>query len=261
MATLALSLTTATKADRAGGRLALEAPSFRTIEPVTEPVAYERAVYQPSRRAGPVAALASAAVLLATGAALATLSIVAQQKEQQRLTVVAMKQLDTTPPPPPPPAKSLDKPVTPPEQAFVPKPMITLPAPGPQNVAMDLPPPIQPSVVEAPRVAVPNAPVAAAPVAATPVEGGDLSSQVISARPPVYPIDARRRREQGTVKLRVLVGPDGRVEDLQIAVSSGSDQLDKAALTAVRRWRWAPQKQNGQPVAVRGMVPVTFALA
>lgn len=261
MATLALSLTTATKADRAGGRLALEAPSFRTIEPVTEPVAYERAVYQPSRRAGPVAALASAAVLLATGAALATLSIVAQHKEQQRLTVVAMKQLDLTPPPPPPPAKSLDKPVTPPEQAFVPKPMITLPTPGPQKVAMDLPPPIQPSVVEVPRVPVPNAPVEAAPVAATPVEGGDLSSQVISARPPVYPIDARRRREQGTVKLRVLVGPDGRVEDLQIAVSSGSEQLDKAALTAVRRWRWAPQKQNGQPVAVRGMVPVTFALA
>lgn len=222
---------------------------------------YERAVYQPSRRAGPVAFIASAGVLLAAGAALMTLNIVAERKQASHLTVVSMKELDTTPPPPPP-AETLEKPVAQPQQAFVPKPMIQLPAAGPTQVALDLPPPAQPPAPVAPVIAAP-APPAAAPATPAPsgaVEGGDLASQVISAKPPVYPVDARRQKLQGTVKLRVLVGPDGRVSDIQIAASSGSELLDKAALGAVKRWRWAPPKANGALVAMRGTVSIPFVL-
>lgn len=219
-----------------------------------------RCVYQPSRRSGPVAFAASMGVILAGVAALATLNVVAQHKAASRLTVVAMKELDTTPPPPPP--KSLDKPVEQPPQAFIPKPMIELPSPGPTQVALDLPPPPSAPVVATTRIVAPAvSTVAAAPVAsADPVEGGDLSSQVLSAKPPAYPIDARRRREQGTVKLMVLVGPDGRVSDIELARSSGSQALDRAALGAVKRWRWAPQKKAGEPVAVRGYVTIPFVL-
>ncbi|MBB4857690.1 protein TonB [Novosphingobium chloroacetimidivorans] len=223
---------------------------------------YERAVYQPSRRSGPIAFVASAGVLLAVGAALATLNIVGQHKEAAHLTVVSIKELDTTPPPPPP-AQKLEEPVAQPEQAFVPQPRIQLPSPGPTQVALDLPPPAQPPTTVAPVIAAPTAPAAApaAPAPSAPVEGGDLSSQLLSGKPPVYPIDARRQKIQGTVKLRILVGPDGRVRDLQVAVSSGSDLLDRAALSAVKRWRYAPQQQNGVPVSVRGIASVTFGLA
>jgi protein TonB len=205
---------------------------------------------------------ASAGVMLAAMAALATLNVVAQHKAASRLTVVAMKQLDTLPPPPPPPPKSLEKPVVQPPQAFIPKPMIEVPSPGPTQVALDVPAPPSAPVVATPRIVAAAGPVAeAAPAAsADPVEGGDLSSQVLSAKPPTYPIDARRRREQGTVKLMVLVGPDGRVSDIQLAGSSGSQALDRAALGAVKRWRWSPQKKGGVPVAVRGYVTIPFVL-
>lgn len=219
----------------------------------------ERCVYQPSRKSGPMALLASTGMILAAMAGLATLNVVARHKAADHLTVVAMKELDTTPPPPPP--KSLDKPVEQPPLAFVPKPRIALPSPGPTQVVMDVPPPPSPPVVSAAKVAAPVA-AAAAPAAPSsgPIEGGDLSSQVISAKPPAYPVDARRRKEQGTVKLLVLVGPDGHVSDIQLAGSSGSQTLDRAALGAVKRWRWAPQKKNGAPVAVRGYVTIPFVL-
>jgi protein TonB len=148
------------------------------------------------------------------------------------------------------------------QPVFVPKPMIALPAPGPTQVALDVPPPPSaPVVAAAPKIAAPAGPAIAAPApSAEPVEGGDLSSQVLSARPPAYPVDARRRREQGTVKLLVLVGPDGRVSDIELASSSGSQALDRAALSAVKRWRWAPQKKSGAPAAVRGYVTIPFVL-
>ena len=219
-----------------------------------------RCVYQPSRRSGPVAFAASVGVILAAMAALATLNVVGRQEVTPRLTVVAMRQLDMTPPPPP--RQSLDKPVEQPPQTFIPKPMIELPAPGPTQVALDLPPPPSAPAIAAARIAAPAAaPVAAAPVvSADPVDGGNLSSQILSAKPPAYPVDARRRREQGTVKLMVLVGPDGRVSDIRLATSSGSQALDRAALRAVKRWRWVPQKRAGERVAVRGYVTIPFVL-
>lgn len=224
---------------------------------------YERCVYQPSRKAGPLAFLASGGVMLGALAILATLSVVAQHKETSRLTVVEAKELDITPPPPPP--KSLEKPVVQPPQAFIPQPKIQLPSPGPTQAAMEVPPPVAPAVsMQAPVSVAATAPVSAAPAppsSSEPVEGGDLGSQVLSARPPSYPIDARRRQEQGVVRLRLLVGPDGRVSDIEIASSSGSASLDRAALGAVKHWRWKPQVRNGSPVAVRGIVTIPFKLS
>jgi protein TonB len=222
---------------------------------------YERSAYQPSRKAGPVAFLASAGMIAAGLAALATLNIVAKHHRAERLTVVEMKELETAPPPPP---EKLVKPIESPPQVFVPKPMIELPSSGPTQVALDVPPPIAPTVqavapaVEAPAAA-PAAPAAPA-ASSSAVEGGDLSSQVLSAKPPVYPVEARRAREQGTVKLLVLVGPDGRVSDVAVSGSSGSKRLDQAALSAVKRWRWSPTKRDGAPVAVRGTVTIPFVL-
>ena len=37
-------------------------------------------------------------------------------------------------------------------------------------------------------------------------------------------------------------------------------RLDKAALDAVRRWRWSPMLRDGQAVAVRGLVEIPFTL-
>ena len=41
-----------------------------------------------------------------------------------------------------------------------------------------------------------------------------------------YPNEARQNREQGTVGFILEIGPDGRVQDCRIVISSGSPSLD-----------------------------------
>jgi protein TonB len=83
---------------------------------------------------------------------------------------------------------------------------------------------------------------------------------MIEAVPPKYPYESRRLKEQGTVLLDVQLAANGAVERISVRNSSGFPRLDKAALEAVRRWRWSPTLRGGQPVAVRGVVEIPFAL-
>ena len=78
--------------------------------------------------------------------------------------------------------------------------------------------------------------------------------------PPDYPRQARRLGQQGTVLLKALVSATGRVEELEIAESSGVKSLDVAALKAVREWRFEPGRENGRAKAMRVRVPVRFEL-
>lgn len=223
--------------------------------------AYERGAYRASRASGPLALVASAGVMLAFLAVLATLGVVHKQEARKRLHVVTMRNLDTTPPPPPPPAAAPELDPDPaPAQAVVPKPMIALPAPGPAQVMVDAPPPPAPPAPPGPAAASTAAPAAPARAAAAVRDAGDLSGTLVEARPPTYPPESRRAREEGTVKLRLLVGPDGRVAEIEVAASSGSRRLDRAALQAVRRWRWSPVTAGGEAVAVRGYVTIPFKL-
>ena len=79
--------------------------------------------------------------------------------------------------------------------------------------------------------------------------------------PPIYPTIARRRAQQGTVTLHVLVGIDGIVQRAEVAESSGFDALDDAALETVRRrWRFVPARRSGLPIESWVLVPIRFAL-
>ena len=95
--------------------------------------------------------------------------------------------------------------------------------------------------------------------------GGDPNSAAhadyASNPPPYYPASARRRAQQGTVTVRVLVGADGSVERAEISDSSGFDSLDDAALETVRsRWRFVPARHGGVAVESWVLVPIRFAL-
>jgi protein TonB len=95
--------------------------------------------------------------------------------------------------------------------------------------------------------------------------GGDPDSlahaDYASNPPPTYPALARRREQQGTVTVRVLVGADGSVERAELAESSGFDALDDAALQTVRsRWRFVPARHDGVAVESWVLVPIRFAL-
>jgi protein TonB len=105
----------------------------------------------------------------------------------------------------------------------------------------------------------------AVPIAQTAVASGptgDVARPVAAAGNPVpaYPRQARLKGWEGTVVLAVTVGPDGRCRSLAVASSSGFAVLDRAALAAVRHWRFEPARRNGLAVEAVAEVPVTFRL-
>lgn len=55
-----------------------------------------------------------------------------------------------------------------------------------------------------------------------------------------YPMMARRLCQQGRTRLKVTVGPDGSVTGVSVFKTSGFDTLDKAAIKAVRGFRFSP---------------------
>lgn len=85
--------------------------------------------------------------------------------------------------------------------------------------------------------------------------GGGLSNVA-----PRYPYLARRRGQEGRVVLRVQVTADGEAAAVQLRQSSGYRLLDKAAVEAVKTWRFVPARRGGLAVAGSVEVPVSFKL-
>jgi protein TonB len=77
---------------------------------------------------------------------------------------------------------------------------------------------------------------------------------------PAYPLAARRRGDQGTVFVRVLVTAEGLPASVGLDKSSGYPALDDAALSAVKSWRFVPARQGAQPIESPYVVPVVFKL-
>ena len=154
-----------------------------------------------------------------------------------------------------PPAPPAEKPKPEPVVVRKVEPVMVTPPPIVQTLA---PPPPPVAVTTTPPPAKPVA--VAAPPPAGPVTVASLDERLIEARPPRYPMESRRKKEQGTVLLRLLIGTDGRVAQISVAQSSGFERLDQAALQAVRTWRWQPMIRDGQAVEVRGVMPMPFVL-
>jgi len=77
---------------------------------------------------------------------------------------------------------------------------------------------------------------------------------------PVYPVQALRAREQGTVLVLAQIDVDGHVSDTSIVRHSGSSILDRAASNEVRHWQFEPALHNGQPIVASVEVPVSYHL-
>jgi protein TonB len=187
-------------------------------------------------------------ILLVHAAALtllATLDVIALPKPRHEAMVVTLIP-DLAPPPSKP--KPIPAVQPPPTAIDVPPPVVALVQPTPNIVSV--PPPVaQPQPTPAP---------APAPAKTVSV---DLDAATADGPSPVYPMESRRRHEQGTVRLRVVITPEGRVKDVTVASSSGFERLDKAALDAVRHWRFTPQMQGGVAVDAVGTLPIPFRLA
>jgi protein TonB len=202
-------------------------------------------------------------------------------------------------PPPPEPAPEAAPPAAAPPPAVAPEAVTPAPPATAPSAVLPLPPPAvaitRPEAVPrhpqeaehrraerpAPRLPrrasepAPDRPAATAAAPALPAPGPAPATPAAAAGPlvppravagmagnraPAYPTQARDRREEGTVIVRVQVTAEGAAAAVSLGRSSGHAALDAAALAAIRSWRFSPATRGGVPVAAEAEVPVAFRL-
>jgi len=90
--------------------------------------------------------------------------------------------------------------------------------------------------------------------------GGDmLPPRLIHSVEPKYPRPLFHKPKHGTTLIGLTVPVDGIPTDLHI-VKSGGKSFDKAALKAVKQYRFSPATLHGQPVPVTINVEVQFEI-
>jgi TonB family protein len=90
------------------------------------------------------------------------------------------------------------------------------------------------------------------------VDADEQQKKLVSQVAPEYPDVARQAGVDGTVTLRVEIGQDGTVDDIETI--SGPPLLVRAAEEAVAQWRYAPTLVDGDPVNVVTTVSLEFHL-
>lgn len=80
---------------------------------------------------------------------------------------------------------------------------------------------------------------------------------------PSYPIESRRRGEQGVVKVELEILPDGHLGRIRVVSDGGFPRLARAALDAaeaLRRHVFPPATHGGKPVTAVQTIPYNFFL-
>jgi len=90
------------------------------------------------------------------------------------------------------------------------------------------------------------------------VGGAVQAAQLVHFVLPDYPLYAKDAHITGTVRLHAIIAKDGSM--LNVEYVSGPDLFKKAAIDAVKKWRYRPTMLMGQPVEVDTTIDVVFAL-
>lgn len=84
--------------------------------------------------------------------------------------------------------------------------------------------------------------------------------ELIKRVAPDYPDDAAQNGIEGAVDLAFVVSPKGDVSDVTVVHSEPSGIFNRAAIAAVRRWKYQPRTVNGTAVATQVQLRMTFKL-
>jgi protein TonB len=84
-----------------------------------------------------------------------------------------------------------------------------------------------------------------------PLTGSEVSVRaVVKSKPdPVYPREARRYQVQGAVKLRIILGADGKVREQMDVLEGLPYGVTEEAIKAARRIEFEPARKDGRPVS------------
>src|SRR6266851_526552 len=111
--------------------------------------------------------------------------------------------------------------------------------------------------LEAPLAGTLTSPAMPNPVATSVPVGGDVQlARLIQSVSPVYPALAKTSHVKGDVTVDALIDSTGKVTNVKLV--SGPALLQKAAMDAVRVWKYEPARLDGHPVPIHLSVTVKF---
>lgn len=209
-------------------------------------------------------ALTLAAVFLLHGLALfAFMQFKSAAKQVPVAKTIAVRLISLTPDQPKPlPPKPIVKPKIVPvvKEQLKPKPLPILVAPkaavSPVTVAPVAKPIEKPTPIAEPQAATPPAPVVV-PQKAEPAPPKVVQGVAYLVQPNVvYPDSADGAT--GTTVVRALINMNGTVDEVTIQRKSGNAQLDRAALSAVKKAKFKPYRENGVAQAVYTLIPIAY---
>ena len=90
------------------------------------------------------------------------------------------------------------------------------------------------------------------------ISQGVSQGLLINRVQPKYPANALTMHLQGAVQIEATINKEGKTTNLK--VTSGDSVLARAALDAVRQWRYKPYFLDGQPVDIQTQITVNFKL-
>jgi TonB family protein len=97
---------------------------------------------------------------------------------------------------------------------------------------------------------------ASAEKAQTQVPAEVMEKLLVHRVEPVYPAEARKANLQGIIALDIVVGRDGSVVNMRAL--NGPEVLARAAMDALRWWKFEPYRVNGEPAVVETTLAVEF---
>jgi TonB family protein len=92
------------------------------------------------------------------------------------------------------------------------------------------------------------------------VGGNVQATKLISMAKPEYPAELQQLGIEGAVVMRAIISKTGELLHLEAISTDVDARLVKAALDAVRQWKYQPTLLNGQPVEVVTTITVDFQL-
>lgn len=167
-------------------------------------------------------------------------------------TIIDMIEAERDPPPVPPPPRQPRQPTritqTPPIVQTTTSTQTITTTPDPQPIPIT-------------RVELPPPPVLHPDPPPVPVRrAAELDPRFAGELQPPYPAGEIRAQREGTVRIRVTIGPDGRVKAVARVQATNDAFWAAAERQALNRWRFRPATVDGRPVEDSKVMTLHFRL-
>ncbi len=148
------------------------------------------------------------------------------------------------------------------------KPIVVPPPPKPEEKPQPAPPPKPEMTIPEPKPEPPPPPPAPKPVVVPPPKPKPPTEEYVPVTQPnfavqaqhVYPPEAARRHQQGTVVLMLYINGSGTLDKIEIVKSSGFPLLDSAAIKEMKQSKFQPAMDGAIPIRSRAQASVTYRL-